>query len=323
MMQREVNQDNKPLVTIGIPSYNYGHYILETLESIARQDYKNMEIIVVDDCSTDDSLPIIKNWIKKYEGSKTFLLKENKQNLGLTKVCNLLLNNARGKYFQPLDADDVLMPGKISRQVQLLEENDQAAIVYSNAYVINEKGIVTEDSYLGRIHYEKDKMPSGFILDRLLEFNFVCLPTVLIDTDRAREMGGFNEDLQVQDYYMWLKLAERYEILYMNEITAKYRVHAASMGTSSITNTKSEDSVLNIKYPYYAQSNPVIKKIIKRNIQNSSVYLFEQGYPTAKKWTAIAFRLKPGPKTFFYFMISRLGIPYALIRKLKTVLGAN
>jgi glycosyltransferase involved in cell wall biosynthesis len=311
------------LVTIGIPNYNYGHYILETLESVEHQDYDNMEVIVVDDCSTDDSVQIIGNWINKYDGPKRFLLKKNKQNLGLTKVCNLLLSNARGKYFQPLDADDILLPGKINRQVKLLEENNAAAFIYSNANVMNERGVVTEDDYLARIHYEKDKMPSGFILDRLLEFNFVCLPTVLINTAKAREMGGFNEDLQVQDYYMWLKLAEKYEILYMNEITAKYRVHAASMGTSSVTNTKSEDSVLNIKYPYYAQSNPSIKKIIKRNIQNSSVYLFEHGYPTAKKWIAIAFRLKPGPKTFFYFLISRLGIPFGLIRKMKNVLGAN
>jgi hypothetical protein len=133
----------------------------------------------------------------------------------------------------------------------------------------------------------------------------------------VKEVGGFNESLQVQDYYMWLKLSGKYECLYMNDFTAKYRVHSNSMGNSSRSNTRSEDSVLNIKWPYYSSSAAPIQQIIKRNIQNSSVYLYEHNYPTAKKWIKLAFKLKPGPKTFFYFIVSQLGIPFSYIKRLK------
>ena len=306
-----------PLVTVGIPNYNYSRYIIGTLKSVDEQNYENIEIIIVDDCSTDNSVNIIEEWINAYEGNRKINFIKNKENLGLTKVCNLVLNNAAGKYFQPLDADDIILPQKISRQVNLLEANINAAFIYSNASVIDEKGNILEEDYLTRIHYNKESMPAGKIHKDLIKFNFVCLPTVLINTSKAHKVGGFDESLQVQDYYMWLKLTEESDVLYQNLVTAKYRVHAKSMGASSLTNTVSEDSVLNIKYRYYYTSKQAEKKIIKRNIQNSSIYLYEHKYPTAKKWIRLAFILKPGIKTFFYFFISLLGIPFSVIRRIK------
>ena len=313
--------NKNPLVTIGIPNYNYSKYISLALDSVAEQDYENIEVIMVDDCSTDNSIEVIQSWISNYRGNKKITFIRNKENMGLTKVCNLLLTNASGKYFQPLDADDILFPQKISRQVELLEAHENAAFIFSNAFVINDAGEIIQDDYLARINYNKDKIPSGRVHEKLLEFNFVSLPTVLIRTEKAREVGGFDESLQVQDYYMWLKLTEQYEGLYMNAVTAKYRVHANSMGTSNTTNTRSSDSILNIKYRYYHQSSSEIKKIIQTNIQNTSVYLYKQDYPTAKKWIRIAFFLQPGAKTFFYYIFSVLNIPFSFIQKIKRVVN--
>ena len=75
----------------------------------------------------------------------------NKVNLGLTKVCNIILDNAKGKYFQPLDADDILLPKKLEKQVAILENSPDTALVYSNVAVINETGDVTNPIYCSRI----------------------------------------------------------------------------------------------------------------------------------------------------------------------------
>ncbi len=312
-----------PLVTIGIPNFNYSRYILLALESIIIQDYENIEVIIVDDCSTDNSVQVIEHWISNYNGKRKISFTRNPRNLGLTKVCNILLNQATGKYFQPLDADDVLLPGKISSQVALLENDTGAAFIYSDALVIDENGNISEESYLARIRYDKDRMPVGSIHEQLMEFNFVCLPTVLVNTAKARAVGGFDESLQVQDYFMWLKLAENHLVLYLNSVTAKYRVHANSMGQQATTNARSEDSILTTKYRYYPHSSAAIKRVVRQNIQNSSVYLFQQGYPTARKWVRVAFILNPGVKTFFYFIVTRFGLGPALVNKVKKWVGKS
>jgi glycosyltransferase involved in cell wall biosynthesis len=310
---------NFPLVTIGIPNYNYGHFISEALNSVVKQTYPNIELIIVDDVSSDNSIEIIENWIRSYTGKIQINFIKNKKNLGLTKVCNIILDNASGKYFQPLDADDILLPEKIERQVAILENSPNTAMVYSNVMVINDSGKVINPDYCSRINYDSTNMPSGWIFNDLLAFNFISLPSVLIHTNYAREEGGFDESLQVQDYYMWLRLSEKYQIRYMSATFAKYRVHDTSMSNLSSSNCVSTESVITLKYRYYNTiTTPGLKKIIAKNIQNSSVYLYQHNYPTAKKWLTLAFRLNPGIKTATYFLSIRLGVPFTFFKMLKS-----
>jgi alpha-1,3-rhamnosyltransferase len=218
-----------PLVTIGIPNYNYGHFVIEALNSVVNQSYPNIELIIVDDLSSDNSIEIIEKWIKDYTGNIQIKFIKNKTNVGLTKVCNIILEYSSGKYFQPLDADDILLPEKIEKQVPILENSPKTAVVYSNTMVINDLGEVTNPDYCSRIRYDSTRMPSGRIFKDLLIFNFISLPSVLINTQYAREVGGFDETVKVQDYYLWLKLSEKYLISYVPATFAKYRVHDSSM----------------------------------------------------------------------------------------------
>lgn len=311
--------DNRPLVTIGIPNYNYSHYVINTIESAVNQTYSNIEVIIVDDCSTDNSVEVIEEWIKEYKGPVITKFIKNVINLGLSANCNIILKNSKGKYFQPLDADDWILPDKIAKQVSLLERSENTAMVYSNSSVINEEGKITNPDYCARIHYDRNKMPQGKIKKDLLTFNFISLPSVLINTQYAREVGGFDDTLQVQDYYLWLKLSERYDVIYTNEILAHYRVHESSMSNNSFTSPNSTDSVLRIKYNYYNDCNPSLKKIISRNIQFGAVYLYQYKHLAAKKWLTIAFFLNPGFKTFLYFLSIRIGIPFSFYEKIKSL----
>ncbi|MGN6194466.1 MAG: glycosyltransferase family 2 protein [Ginsengibacter sp.] len=310
-----------PLVTIGIPNYNYSKYILETLNSVAAQSYPNIELIIVDDASSDNSVAMIENWIENYKGKIKMFFIRNQANQGLTKVCNFLLRSAQGKYFQPLDADDKILPQKIEKQVAVLENSVNTAMIYSNSHVINDSGEITNPDYFSRIHYDKNNMPSGNIFNDLLTFNFISLPSVLINTQLAREAGGFDETIQVQDYYMWLRLSKKYEIKYLSGPFAQYRIHETSMSNVSSTNCVSEESVMTIKYHYYRTSKPELKRIIAKNIQNSSVYLYQHNYSTAKKWLTIAFRLNPSFKTAVYLIAIRLGVPFSFFKNLKSNFG--
>jgi len=313
--------DYFPLVTIGIPNYNYANYIIDSINSVLNQTYPNIELIIVDDFSKDNSVAVIDQFIHTYQGYIKIKFIRNKVNGGLTKVCNQILEAAKGKYFQTLDADDLLLPDKIGKQVKLMEVKEDVAIVYSNVAVIDEKGSVISEDYLYRVGYDKNNMPQDNVFEKLFYFNFIPLPSVLVNTNYARHVGGFDENLQVQDYYLWLKLAEQYNVVFMNEQTALYRVHEASMSNSNKTNPASIASVLDIKFRYFKSVNDTIKKEIKKNIYNSVPYLYEFKFPSAKYWIKQNLLLNPGIKSLGYYVAIKLGIQFSYLNNIKSLLG--
>lgn len=316
-------QTTSPLVTIGIPNYNYAHYIKEAIDSVAKQTYQNIELIIVDDCSTDNSILVIENWIGSYSGNIKIKFIKNERNQGLTKVCNIILKNAKGKYFQTLDADDILLPEKIEKQASLMEKDKNVALIYSNIGIIDENGKVINSDYLKQIGYDENNMPQGNIFKALFDFNFVPLPSVLINTEMALATGGFDENQQVQDYYLWLKLSEKHKTLYFSEKTAFYRTHESSMSRSSKTNPLSVESVLNIKYRYFKNSSKDIQKKIKENIHFSAAYLYEHKISSAAVWLKKDFLLNPGIKSFAYFVAIHLGIPFSFFASIKKIADGN
>ena len=158
--RNKVTQDI-PLVSIGIANYNYAKYIAQALESAANQTYKNCELIIVDDCSTDNSVEVIQNWIDHYKGNFNIKFIKNSKNAGVAKVYNSILERVSGKYYQILDADDLIFPEKIARQVSILEKQEEAALVYSNISVVNENNERVEEDYLQRIGYDQTQYAGG------------------------------------------------------------------------------------------------------------------------------------------------------------------
>ena len=297
------------------------HYIVTALDSVISQSYQNIELIIVDDVSTDNSVWVIENWIQNYNGPVKIRFIKNTINMGLTKVCNLILKNARGKYFQPMDADDWLLPQKIEKQVRILEGTRNTALVYSNIGIIDESGNIIDNDYLQSIGYNKNNMPQGSIFEDLLCFDFIPLPSVLVKTDLARIVGGFDETTQLQDYYLWLKLAEKFEIVYQHENTAFYRKHAGSMTGNSATNPACVDSVLYIRFQYYKYANRRVQKIIRNDIHWAAGYLYRFKYATARTWLKKDLILNTGFKSAIYYAAINLGIPYVFFEKLKSFLG--
>jgi len=314
-MSIEVNKN--PLVTIGVPNYNYAHYIVAALESVVSQTYPNIELLVVDDCSTDSSVEIINEWIYNYKGNVIVKFIENQANLGLSGTCNVILNNASGVYYQTLDADDLITADKVTLQIEVLIANPDVAIIYSNAWIIDEDGLVKEKNYLSRIGYKSELMPEGNIFDQLFNANFIPLPTVLINTSMARKVGGYENKYQVQDYFLWFKLAKDYPVLFQPLKLAYYRVHSNSMSNNPKSNLKSIDSVLRIKFQYFDEVQKPIKKIIKKNIHFATPMFYRYKDSNAEYWLKKDLVLNPGLKSLGYFISYKIGIPYSFFAAFK------
>jgi glycosyltransferase involved in cell wall biosynthesis len=209
-----------PLVSIVAICYNQASYAVETLDSIIAQTYPHIQLIIIDDCSTDNSVEVIQNWIDENNVDCEFVI--HSENLGVTKTCNDGLRMVKGKYYQLIACDDILNPNKIEKQVQLLEENNHVAMVYSDVFLIDQDSNVTDDSLLKMTSYFPN-LPTGDIFSELAKDNFIPAPSVLIKSLVPDNIGFYDESLLYEDYDMFLRISRSYDILYIKENLAKYR----------------------------------------------------------------------------------------------------
>jgi glycosyltransferase involved in cell wall biosynthesis len=308
-----------PLVTIGIANYNYAEFVTQALESAANQTYVHCEIIIVDDCSKDNSVEVIQQWINNYKGNFRISFIKNPVNIGVAKVCNLILKNVSGKYYQILDADDLLESDKLEEQVAILEKNEKIALAYSNISVIDENNEMIAEDYLKRIGFDKNNMPEGNVFNELLIFNFIPNPSVLIRTEYAKQIGGYDQSFQVQDYYLYLTLSKHFSFSYCNCITGFYRVHSYSLSNNVQSNSKSIEGSLKLQYLNYHKGNKKAKSSIRKSIFNMAPYFYKHGFPSAGFWLKKNAIMNPGIKSLGYFAAFNLGIPYSIFDKIKSI----
>lgn len=203
---------SKPLVTVFMAVYNAEQYLLKALESIIFQSYSNLEIIIVNDGSTDRSLEIIKSF-----NDKRIKVFNNKENKGIPYSRNIGLKNAKGKYLAIMDADDISDSRRIEKQVNFMENNPN--IVASGTYY----------KYLGKVFGRKIKTKyicPDLIRIKLLFSSPIANPTAMIRMDTIRKHGlYYNESYFVaQDYDMWVQLSKVGDLAILPEVLFKYRI---------------------------------------------------------------------------------------------------
>jgi len=212
----------KPLVTVIIPVYNHAVYVKETLDSVYHQTYgyENIQLIVIDDCSTDNSAAVIKACQKQY--SFTFI--ENKTNKGVCFNFSLGIDLAEGKYICGAGSDDYWELNKITRQVAYLEANPQVAVCSGNVTRIDSEG----NALPPKAQIVAPERTYGFREVFLRDFPF---STIVAMTRKAvlDQMGGYPEGLKVEDYYMWLKIAHMgYQLHMLPDRLGYYRIHSTN-----------------------------------------------------------------------------------------------
>lgn len=258
---------NKPLVTIITPCYNHEKYLEDYFKSIINQNYKNIELVIIDDASRDNSKQIINDYQKKLQKRFVNYKFINRQkNVGLVKNCNLGLKLSKGKYLILFASDDIMFPNKIKENIQFIE-NTEYGMAYSDGYKVKENFKYEDMNNLNNSKktildslVKKEEAYSGFVANQLLEKNFIPAPTVIIKRKVFDEVGNYNEDLSFEDYDMWLKIAEKYKIGYIDDHLVFYRQRNYSMS-----------GALNKSQKY--ESIKSLEKIINKHI-NSSEYSY-------------------------------------------------
>ncbi|QTY27707.1 glycosyltransferase [Flavobacterium sp. CS20] len=265
-----------PLVSIIAVCYNHAKYVIETLESIKNQTYSNIELIIMDDCSTDNSVEVIKLWIKKTNYPCRLIA--HQENQGLCKTLNEALRLIKGEYYQGLACDDVILKEKIKTQVKLFKElKDEYAVIYSDAYLMNDKSQLYYGNFIQRYKPKILEVPYGNIYQELINTNFIPAMSVLIKTDLVRKIDGYDEKLTYEDYDLWLRLAKNYKFYFSNYKSCKYRIHDNNMHTSSKFD---EVSTINT---FYIFKKHIGNSIARRKVINSIYKMYKNGNYLAHK----------------------------------------
>ncbi len=223
-----------PLVTIVTPSYNQGQFIEETILSVLTQEYPNIEYIVMDGGSHDQTLSIL----KKYGNRLTWFSEKDN---GQTDAINKGLRMAKGEIVAYLNSDDTYHPNAISRAVQYLTtENPTAPFVYGEGYHITAEGAIIE-------RYPTEP----FNAERLAETCFICQPTAFWKREVMETVGFFDESLHfAMDYEYWIRLARHYGSLgYIRDYLANSRFYPETKTMSKRLEAHAE--VLNVIRKHY------------------------------------------------------------------------
>jgi glycosyltransferase involved in cell wall biosynthesis len=248
------------LVTVICLCYNHEKFVTESLLSVINQNYPFIELIIVDDCSIDDSKNIIKKWLLDYPEIQFIT---NETNLGNTKSFNKALKLVKGDYIIDLAADDILVPNCISLQINAFRESTfkNLGIVYGNAELITEKGEF--DSYYFPVdnnHKTIEKRQTGAIyLSVLSGGNSICSVSSMAKKSVYDFLNGYDETLAYEDLDFWIRSSRLYEFDFIDEILIKKRISANSLTTNFYDNRTSGFRKINLS-TYF-----ILKKAIKLN----------------------------------------------------------
>ncbi len=218
---------DRPLVSVIMPAYNARAYLRQAVLSVLEQDYPNVELIVVDDGSTDGT----DQEAERY-GERVHLLRQ--KNRGPAAARNLGIRHAKGDLIAFLDADDVWLPGKLSAQVAQLQQHPDVGLVYGGFVRWESKADGSFDPPPPPAA-EDSKVPlvdahSGWIYHELLLDNIVHIITAMVRRTVVDELCGLDEQLPTgEDYDFWLRLSRFCRVHKLNRTLAYYRIHTASI----------------------------------------------------------------------------------------------
>lgn len=224
---------NNPLVSIIISAYNHEDYVLPCLESMINQTYKNIELILINDGSTDSTHEKILSYIDKLKDRFVNIKYINKENDGISTNFNLGIMNSNGYYIKTFASDDILINSAIEELVCFLETNKDYDIAYGDGYHVNSKKEKIESKDL-KEEYRFSNIVS-FKSGNIHEYLYDILPqfstwTVLFKRSCFDELGYYDTNLYCEDMDLYLRFSKRYKFGYINKVLALHRIHGNNAG---------------------------------------------------------------------------------------------
>ena len=206
-----------PLVSVVIPCFNHESFVRDSIQGVINQSYQNIELIIIDDGSDDDSVQIIQDISK--ECKKRFVRFEfrHRPNKGLSATLDEALEWCQGKYFSVIASDDQMLPNKTEIQVEYIEKhNDVQAVMSSVNWINSDNEIISER----KLSYKEYGFEDIFLSKQSL---YAC--TQLSRLESIKSIGGYKEGCPIEDWYMWLKLSQLGKLVSLNERLVNYRLH--------------------------------------------------------------------------------------------------
>jgi glycosyltransferase involved in cell wall biosynthesis len=217
-LEHMITSPKQPLVSVIIPTYNNAHFLCASLDGILNQTFRDFEIIVVDDGSTDDTETIV----QPYLDSIRFFRKVNG---GPATARNLGIKNSTGEFIAFLDADDLWLKTKLELQVNHLQDNPRVGLVFTDAVRFDAEG-----NFRPSFRETYGYVPSEKIFEQLLFNHFIALPSVMVRRRCLDDVGWFDESLTgAEDYNLYLRLARKYEFGFLDKVLVHIRLHGASL----------------------------------------------------------------------------------------------
>jgi len=299
------------LLSVLIPSYNHAKYIEETIQSIWKQNNNtSIEIIVIDDGSTDNSLEILTNLQRQ---SPIPMYVETQKNMGIVKTLNKALSKAQGKYIALIASDDLYFDNAFHPLLEILEENANIKIAYGNGHGFSEKGID-----LNKIHNKKiaallNQSPQN-VLDSLLSSvpRPLLLQCCIIDTKSLRDIDGWDDTVKLDDWPMHIRI---FQYLNTHGFQHKFIDHNVALYRDHATQTNKNDKKM------FAMIEEVIEIYSPESIKNK-FFAFEAinhaktllKNKHIKEGNDLLYRaLKASPSTINIFKIARIFLKYNTI----------
>ena len=208
---------SNPRVSIVTPSYNQGQFLEQTILSVLNQDYGNIDYMLVDGASSDNSRKII----EKYANRLAWWVSE--PDSGQPEAVNKGWSRAKGEIIGWLNSDDLLLPDTVSRFVKAFEEHPEAGIVFGDAYSIDAEGQIFNLMTFG-----------DWNLKNLMAFDIICQPAVLIRREVLEKAGFLEQDLHyLMDHHLWLRLSKLAPMIYLPGPAAAARYHAEAKNVAA------------------------------------------------------------------------------------------
>ena len=253
-------ETSNPFVSIVIPVHNGEKYIKEAIDSCLEQTYKNIEVIVVDDKSEDDTLKILKGY-----GEKITVIPVEKQN-GLGNVINIGIRASKGKYIARMDADDVMYPTRIEKQVEYLESNSKCVAIGGQIDIIDENSKIT-----GHREYaieDRDIKKNRFL------FQPFAHPAVTLRKSVVEEIGLYPENMwKVEDVKFFLILSTKGEFHNLEDTVLKYRMTFKTESQSKMIDHFRKTNEIRNWAIKELNIKPSFREYVIWNIQKIGVYV--------------------------------------------------
>ncbi len=259
------------LVSIVIPNYNYGHFIRQTMESAVHQTYSNVEIIVVDDGSTDNSIAIVQEYVNQY---KNVTLYKNEKNLGVVENHNRAIALSKGTYICVLSSDDYLDIRFVEECVKKFRTYPSAGMVVSAMHLVDDKGVISDaPNYYGSsfickgIYQCKVFLMSNTFVPSQVLFKRECI-------ENPEVGGAFNDFADTSiDTELWYRICLHYDFLYFDKRLCYYRSYIGSY-SKSYDNLKGamQYYLLRQRFLQLAKDNNYLQSFGKEAIQRTPLF---------------------------------------------------